>query len=249
MSKKNEVPDPLASDEDSGFGVFKAPARKPGTQGSSSTQQTPVSGGQRAEASGSETPTAVTSSTHSVWGGAQPTQPAPTTAPPEEAAALSVDGASHFSPTSVRIGAELAIRFEYFQTKQKDMLGDEPSITAVVMAALQHYYDPDFTQYAEIIQRRRTPPTPAKDTPFGGAVPRRRPGTGSRMAHQLPIRPTTEELRHIDLIWKKVGAQSRSDFLDAVLERFFNDKAVKVPKSFKSKRQMRPPNATEGSPL
>lgn len=238
MSKTNDVPDPLASDGESGFGVFKSPARKPGTQTKASSRQAAPSAPQvSAQASGGQ---AAVSSQQSVWGGAQPpVELTPGTSPAEEVAAPSVDAANHFFPTSVLIGAELAIRLEYYQAKERDSRGDEPSITTVVMAALSHSYDSSYAKYAEIIRKRRTPSGPATDTPFGGAVPRRRSGSGSRMTHQLPIRPTTEELRQIDLIRTKVGAQSRSDFIDAVLEHFFDDKGVKVPKSFKSKRQMR----------
>ncbi|MEU8310162.1 hypothetical protein AB0C84_41980 [Actinomadura sp. NPDC048955] len=246
MSKKDEpIPDPLAG-EGGGFGVFKPAPRKSAAAGKAkesgkTSSQTVSSSEQRpaAQPAGASESGGISTS---VWGGGggPSVEAVPPPVPPVQTVAPLVDDTAHFAPTSVLIGAELAIRFEYYQAKVKTKTGTEPSISAVVLEALNHCHDEDLRTYREIIQNRRKPPQAASG-PFSGAAPRRRAATGGRMTVQLPIRPTKSELNLIDHFSKQVGAQSRSEFIDGVLERFLNTVANDMPRTFKPKRQMGTP--------
>ncbi|GAA2627324.1 hypothetical protein GCM10010411_75540 [Actinomadura fulvescens] len=159
-----------------------------------------------------------------------PHAPAQPAAQPQQAVA-SDEAAELITPTTALVGRDVALQLEYFQQQQRDATGITPTITQVVLDALNHCYG----RYNQLVERWNRP-AQTENLPFPGTSRRRRPAKGSRLTEQLPLRCTVSEMRQIDHFVDESQAKSRSQLIEVVLTTMFTDNNVKVPKSFRSKR-------------
>jgi hypothetical protein len=111
--------------------------------------------------------------------------------------------------STVQLDLGVARRFRRYQERDKP----RPSNAEVVFRAVEAARG----RHAEIIDARR--PKLPEGRSLGRAVPGRRP-PGTRLPTQINFRPTVGEKADIQRLGTEAGAQSMSEFVNAMLDEF-----------------------------
>ncbi|AJF70375.1 hypothetical protein [Streptomyces vietnamensis] len=125
----------------------------------------------------------------------------------------------------VMVDGHVRLRFERYQTAQRQTTGREPTNAVVVRRAVLHAQRHDL--YAEMLARLQAdnrPSTDEDDDPdglFGTPEPSQRLARGRvKNREQLSFRPSAHELEVIDGLASSWAFPSRSDFVNEALHVF-----------------------------